>query len=58
MGQVQWGEHGWAFALVSSVNGQMFTNGVQTDHGCVYMGVSPLSCEYELITPRHVRLIK
>ena len=55
MGQVNWGEHGWTFALVFA-NGEMFTDGVQTDHGCVYIGVSPLSCEYELITPRHVHL--
>src|SRR5882724_3190181 len=55
MGQVNWGEHGWAFALVFA-NGEMFTDGVQTDHGCVYIGISSLSCRYELIAPRHVRL--
>lgn len=54
-GASELGRHGWTFALVLA-NGEMFTDGVQTDHGCVYVGVSPLSCEYELITPRHVRL--
>ncbi len=55
MGQVNWGEHGWAFALVLA-NGEMFTDGVGTDLGCTYIGVSPLSCEYEIISARHVRL--
>ena len=27
-----------------------------TDHGCTYIGASPLTCEYEILTPRHVRL--
>jgi hypothetical protein len=55
MGQVNWGAHGWAFALVLA-NGEMFSDGVQTDSGCIYIGVSPLSCQYEIIAPRHVRL--
>jgi hypothetical protein len=55
MGQVNWGEHGWSFALVLA-NGDMFTDGVQTDHDCIYIGVLPFSCGYEVITPRHVRL--
>ncbi len=54
-GQVDWGEHGWAFALVLP-NGELFTDAVQTDHGCVYIGAPPFSCEYEVATPRHVRL--
>lgn len=54
MGQVNWGEHGWAFALVLA-NGELFTDAVQTDHGCIYVG-PPLSCEYEVMSPRHVRL--
>ena len=55
MGQVDWGEHGWAFALVLA-NGELFTDAVQTDHGCSYIGAPPFSCEYEVVTPRHVRL--
>jgi hypothetical protein len=55
MGQVNWGGHGWAFALVLA-DGEMFSDGVQTDTGCTYIGVDPLSCQYEIITPRHVRL--
>lgn len=55
MGQVNWGEHGWAFTLVLA-NGELFTDGVETDHGCVYIGESPLSCEYEVVTPQHIRL--
>jgi hypothetical protein len=54
-GQVDWGEHGWAFALVLA-DGGMFTDGVATDQGCVYIGPSVLSCEYEVVTPRHVRI--
>ena len=54
-GQVNWGEHGFSFALVFA-DGGMFTDGIQTDHGCVYIGVTPLSCTYEVVTPRHVRL--
>jgi hypothetical protein len=55
MGQVDWGEHGWAFALVLP-NGELFTDAVQTDHGCSYIGPPALSCEYEVVTPRHIRL--
>ena len=51
---MDWGEHGWTFALVLS-DGRMFTDGVATDRGCVYIGPSALSCEYEVVTPRHVR---
>ena len=54
-GQVNWGEHGWAFTLVLA-NGQLFTDAAMTDHGCTYIGASSLTCEYELLTPRHVRL--
>ena len=55
MGQVDWGDHGWTFALVLS-DGRMFTDGVATDQGCVYIGPSSLSCQYEVVTPRHVRI--
>jgi hypothetical protein len=54
-GQVNWGEHGWAFTLVFA-NGELFTDAAMTDHGCIYIGVSHLTCEYEVVTPRHVRL--
>jgi hypothetical protein len=54
-GQVNWGVHGFSFALVFA-DGGVFTDGIQTDHGCVYIGVTPLSCKYEVVTPRHVRL--
>jgi hypothetical protein len=54
-GQVNWGEHGWAFALVLA-DGQLFTDAAMTDHGCIYVGKSRLTCEYEILTPRHVRL--
>lgn len=55
MGQVNWGGHGWAFALVLA-NGEMFTDGVQTDRGCIYIGEAPLTCDYDVVSPRHVRL--
>jgi hypothetical protein len=55
MGQVNWGEHGWSFALVLA-NGDIFTDAVETDQGCVYIADFPLTCEYEILTPRHVRL--
>jgi hypothetical protein len=54
-GQVNWGEHGWAFALVFP-DDTLFTDAVMTDHGCTYVGVSKLTCEYEIVAPRHVRL--
>jgi hypothetical protein len=54
-GQVDWGDHGWAFALVLA-DGGIFTDAVATDQGCAYIGPSVLSCEYEVVTPRHVRI--
>src|SRR5262245_33439415 len=54
-GQVNWGQHGWAFTLVLA-NGRLFTDAAMTDQGCTYIGTSPLTCEYEILTPRHVRL--
>ena len=54
-GQVNWGKHGWAFALVFA-NGDLFTDAVAIDDGCTYLGASPLQCTYEIVTPRHVRL--
>jgi hypothetical protein len=51
-GQVDWGGHGWDFALVLA-DGGIGTDGVATDQGCVYIGPSVLSCEYEVVTPRH-----
>jgi len=56
MGQVNWGEHGWTLALVFA-DGQMFTDGIATDAACVYIGNLPLTCEYEVVTTRHVRLV-
>ena len=54
-GQVNWGKHGWAFSLVFA-NGELFTDAAMTDHGCTYIGASDLTCEYEIVAPRHVRL--
>jgi hypothetical protein len=55
MGQVNWGEHGWVFALVTA-DGRLYADGVETDRGCALIGVSPnYSCEVEVVTPRHVR---
>ena len=55
MGQVNWGEHGWTFALVTA-DGRLYADGVATDRGCTLIGVFPnYSCEVEVVTPRHVR---
>ncbi|HEY7639685.1 MAG TPA: hypothetical protein VH814_08165 [Steroidobacteraceae bacterium] len=54
-GQVNWGAHGFSFALVFA-NGELFTDAVATDNGCAYVGASPLTCVYSVINPRHVRL--
>ena len=54
-GQVNWGEHGWTFAIVTA-DGRLYADGVATDHGCTLIGRSPnYSCEVEVVTPRHVR---
>ena len=55
-GLVNWGEHGWTFAILTP-DGRMYADAVQTDHGCTLIGVfTDFSCEVELVTPRHVRL--
>jgi hypothetical protein len=55
MGQVNWGEHGWTFALVNA-EGRLYADGVATDSGCTLIGVSPNhSFEVEVVTPRHLR---
>jgi hypothetical protein len=56
-GFVNWGEHGWTFAVVSA-DGRLYADAVQTDNGCVFVGLAPadLSCQVEIIAPRHVRL--
>jgi hypothetical protein len=56
MGFVNWGEHGWTFAIVTA-DGRLYADAVGTDHGCTLVGVfSDFSCEVEVVTPRHVRL--
>jgi quercetin dioxygenase-like cupin family protein len=56
MGLVNWGEHGWTFAIVTA-DGRLYADSVGTDHGCTLIGVfSDFSCEVEVVTPRHVRL--
>ncbi len=37
MGQVNWGEHGWTFALVTA-DGRLYADGVATDSGCTKSG--------------------
>src|ERR1700724_657860 len=45
MGLVNWGEHGWTFALVTA-DGRLFADGVSTDRGCALIGLSPnYSCQ-------------
>jgi len=54
-GQVNWTEHGLAFAITFP-SGGLFTDAMSTDHGCTYIGVSVgLSCEVTNISPRHMR---
>jgi len=56
MGFVNWGEHGWTFAVVTA-DDRLFADGVSTDRGCAFIGMSPnCSCEVEVVTPRHVVL--
>jgi len=56
-GFVNWGEHGWTFAVVSA-DGKLYADAVQTDKGCVFIGLAPadLSCQVAIIAPKHVRL--
>ena len=55
MGLVNWGEHGWTFTILTS-DGDLYSDGVATDRGCVLIGMSSRnSCEIKIITPRHLR---
>lgn len=56
MGQVNWTEHGWVFALVNA-DGALYADAAMTDGGCTLIGVSSdYSCEVKVVTPRHVQL--
>ena len=56
MGLVNWGEHGWTFAIVTA-DGRLYADSVGTDGGCTLIGMFPdFSCSVEMVTPRHVRL--
>lgn len=56
MGFVNWGEHGWTFAIVTAED-RLYADAAGTDHGCTLIGVFlDFSCEVEVVTPRHVRL--
>jgi len=56
MGQVNWTEHGWVFAIVTG-DGQLYADGIVIDRGCTMIGVpSDYSCAVKVITPRHVQL--
>ncbi len=54
-GQVNWTEHGWAFAIITA-DGGLYADGVVTDHGCSLIGVGGYSCTFEVVAPSHVRL--
>ncbi len=55
-GFVNWGEHGWTFAIVMA-DGRLYADSVGTDHGCTLIGVFPgFTCEIEVVAPRHVRI--
>jgi hypothetical protein len=56
-GFVNWGEYGWAIAIVQA-DGRVYADAVETSHGCEFIGMAPndLSCTVEVVTPRHVRL--
>jgi hypothetical protein len=56
-GFVNWGEHGWTFAIVLA-DGHIYADAVETSHGCEFIGMAPndLSCTVDVVTPRHVRL--
>lgn len=57
MGFVNWGEHGWTFAIVTA-DGRLYADAVATDGGgCHLIGMFPnWSCELEVVSPRHARL--
>jgi hypothetical protein len=56
MGLVNWGEHGWTFAIVTA-DSRLYADSVGTDNGCTLIGMFPdFSCGVEVVTPRHVRL--
>jgi hypothetical protein len=56
-GFVNWGEHGWTFAIVQA-DGRVYADAVETSQGCTFIGMAgnDLSCTVEMVTPRHVRL--
>jgi hypothetical protein len=55
MGQVNWTEHGWVFALVTG-DGRLYADGTVVDRGCTLIGVpAEYSCEITVVTPHHVR---
>ncbi len=55
MGFVNWGDHGWAFALLTG-DGRLYADAVSTDGGCALIGAfKNYSCKVEVVTPRHVR---
>jgi hypothetical protein len=55
-GVVNWGEHGWTFALTAT-DGRLYADAVDTDDGCHLVGVfSNWSCEVEVVSQRHIRL--
>jgi hypothetical protein len=54
MGLVNWTEHGWVVAILTS-DGQLYSDGVITDHGCALIGIpSEMSCTFQVVTPHHV----
>jgi hypothetical protein len=58
MGQVNWTEHGWVYAVVTD-DGHLYADAALTDHGgCILIGVQKeFSCEVKVIAPKHVRLV-
>lgn len=55
MGFVNWGEHGWTFAIVTA-DGRLYADAVSNDGICTLIGVFPKhSCDVTVVTPRHVR---
>jgi hypothetical protein len=56
MGEVNWTKEGWVFALVTS-DERLFADGVVTGSSCALIGNAPgASCEFKVVTPRHVNL--
>lgn len=57
MEQLNWTEHGWAFAMVRA-DGELYADAsvIGDHHGCTMVGVeSNYSCEVNIVTRRHVR---